>query len=269
LTPKIISGLIIVFLGAAALLLFGIFIASLLPPAIVLEPSRLTFGAEDKGAGTPPQSATISIQNRIFGARRVRLWRAMSKADWLTVRPRSGRGGGSLELKPIYRRLAPGTHRTTVMVACPGVTNSPQEIKVIVNVYEKGSSAPPFGWLDYPADGQTVRGDSVEVWGWALDDIAVQDVLIKRSPFSEESPGLPDSDGLIYVGRAKFLQGVRPDVEKAFGGFPLNSRAAWWLNFPLDELASDHGRDLTIHAVAIDVEGKSRLVKSTTVQVAR
>jgi len=79
--------------------------------------------------------------------------------------------------------------------------------------------APPFGAIDTPANGVTVAGE-VGVTGWALDDAGVAAVDVFRSPVAGES-------GLIFVGRATFIRGARPDVQAAFPSVPSNDNAGW------------------------------------------
>jgi hypothetical protein len=256
-------------LAAAALLLFAILGSSFIPPSLVLSKDHIFFGAEDNGVATQPQNIPIVIQNKFFGAHRDLLWKARPLKEWLIVRPKIGKGAGAIEIRPIYQRLPPGTYQTKIAVTCLGARNSPQEIQVVLNIFNQGASSPPFGWLDYPPNGETVRGHYVEVWGWALDDIEVTEVRIKRSPFPNESSKLIETDGLISVGKAKLLKGARPDVEKAFARYPLNSRAGWWFNLPLSDLPSEADQNLTIHAILIDKEGHSTGLNTATVKLAR
>lgn len=256
-------------LAAATSLLLAILVSSFIPPSIVVSKDRIFFGAEDKGVATQPQNISIVIQNKLFGAHRNVLWKAKPQKDWLLVRPATGKGAGAIEIRPIYRRFPPGTYRTKIIVSCPATVNSPQEIDVTINIFNEAASSPPFGWLDYPPDGETVRSDYLEVWGWALDDIEVTEVKIKRNPFPSESSKRIDPDGLIYVGKAKLLKGARPDVEKAFNRYPLNSRAGWWFSFPLGDLPAEAGQNLTIHAILMDKEGHSTDLNTTTVNLAR
>ncbi len=266
---KLFRCLQVSLLAAVAWLLFGMMITSFIPPSLVLSKDMVFFGAEEDGAATAPQKVSIVIRNKVFGAHRDLLWKARPQKDWLIVRPATGKGAGAFEIRPLHRRLPPGTYRTTVAVICPGTRNSPREIPVVLNIFRKGASSPPFGWLDYPSDGLTVRGDQLEVWGWALDDIEVMDVKIKRDPFPEEASRPIDPDGLIPVGKAKLMAGARPDVEKAFARYPLNSRAGWWFSFPLRDLPPEADGSLTIHAVLTDKEGSRADLNSATVKLVR
>ncbi len=255
-------------LAAVALLLLAILVSSFIPPSIVVGQDRITFGAEEGVVATRPQNIPIIIQNKFFGAHRDLLWKAKPQADWLIVRPKTGKGAGSIEIRPITRRLPTGTYWTKIAVTCSGARNSPREILVVVNSIARGASAPPFGWVDTPQNGQRVRGDFLDMWGWALDDIEVKDVRIKRNPFPNEGAGPLDADGLIPVGRASFFRGIRPDVEKANPECPLNDQAAWWFRFPLRELFEHKRATLVIHVFLEDKEGHLIELASKAVRLA-
>jgi hypothetical protein len=269
LNKKIFLSFRVGLLAAAALLLFGILVSSFIPPSLVLSKEHIFFGAEDKGVATQPQKISIVIQNRVFGSHRNFLWKAKPQKDWLVVKPTIGKGAGTLELQPKHKRLQPGTYQTKIIVSCSGAVNSPQEIKVVLNVFNQGASSPPFGYVDFPPNGETAQGDYLEVWGWALDDIEVMEVKIKRNPFPNESSKLIDPDGFVYVGKAKLLPNARPDVEKVFPRYPLNSRAGWWYDFPIRDLPLEAGKNLTIHAILIDKEGHGTELNRRTVKLAR
>jgi hypothetical protein len=97
------------------------------------------------------------------------------------------------------------------------VTAGPRAITVV----QSGAAAsPPFGFVDAPADGVVVAG-SVGISGWALDDVAVNRVLIYRDPVTGEPPQL------IFVGQATFVPGARPDVEALYPTLPFSNRAGW------------------------------------------
>jgi hypothetical protein len=80
--------------------------------------------------------------------------------------------------------------------------------------------AAPWGAVDTPADNATVSGE-VAVTGWALDDAEVAAVDIFRSPVPAEGTNQ------IFVGRAVFIRGARPDVQGANPGVPNNDNAGW------------------------------------------
>jgi hypothetical protein len=256
-------------LAAAALVLLGIFISSFIPPSIVLGRGLVVFAAEHQGAATQPQIISVVIQNKAFGAHRDLLWKARPQDDWLAVKPASGKGAETIEIRPRYLRLPPGTHETKLTVTCQGARNSPQEIHVIVNVLDRGASAPPFGWVDYPEERQSVWGNFLDMWGWALDDIEVKEVRIKRSPFRDEAAKPLGPDGLIPVGTATFFKGIRPDVAKIHADYPLNDRAGWRFRFPLRGYFEGGRESIIIHVFLEDKEGHTIALAARTVRLAR
>jgi hypothetical protein len=80
--------------------------------------------------------------------------------------------------------------------------------------------AAPFGAVDTPGNNVTVSGE-VAVTGWALDDAEVAAVDIFRSPAAGEG------GNQIFVGRAVFIRGARPDVQGAYPALPHNDNAGW------------------------------------------
>jgi hypothetical protein len=128
-----------------------------------------------------------------------------------------------------------------------------------------GASAAPFGFFDTPVGGSTVMG-SIPVSGWALDDIEVTKVEVRRGPVTGDPPGAIGADGLIYVGDATFVEGARPDVEAAQPSYPLNYRAGWGYML-LTYGLPDHGNGtFVLHAVAFDRDGhRSELGTKTIV----
>ncbi|MDH7513939.1 MAG: hypothetical protein QHH14_13410 [Clostridiales bacterium] len=266
---KVFLSLQVGLLAAVALVLAGIFISSFIPPSIVLGKSFIVFAAQHRGATTGPQTISIVIKNKPFGGHRDLHWKARPQDDWLVVKPSTGRGAGEVEIRPRYGRLSPGTHETKLDVTAEGVRNSPQEVLVAVNIIEQGASAPPFGWVDYPADGERVTGNFLDMWGWALDDIEVREVRIKRSPFPGETAKPVDPDGLIHVGIATFFKGMRPDVARVHADYPLNDRAGWQFRFPLRGFLSEGRESLILHVFFVDKEGHIREMTPRTVRLAR
>ena len=88
---------------------------------------------------------------------------------------------------------------------------------VTFKVYTAGTTVAPYGVMDTPVDGTQGVVGSIGVTGWALDDIEVTKVDIWRDPMAGE-PVHPN--GLVYLGDAVFIAGVRPDVEAAYPGRP-------------------------------------------------
>lgn len=111
----------------------------------------------------------------------------------------------------------------------------------------------PFGSFDTPEDGSKDLAGAVAVSGWALDDVEVARVKIKRSPV----PGDPDTiigdDGLVYIGTAVFVEGARPDVAGIYPDYPNNHRAGWGYNLLTNFLPNQGNGTFVLHALAYDV----------------
>ncbi len=78
-------------------------------------------------------------------------------------------------------------------ITAPGAYSSPHRIDVALRVYDQGADAAPFGVLDTPVTGSQVYA-SVPVTGWALDDIEVTKVEIRRAPDVADPPSVIDVD---------------------------------------------------------------------------
>ena len=113
--------------------------------------------------------------------------------------------------------------------------------------------APPIGTMDTPADGMIAAGE-MAVTGWALDDAGVASVEIFRSPVAGET-------GMIYVGRAQFIRGARPDVQAAFPSMPNNDSAGWGFmvltNMLPNQGPGQPNATFDFHAYATDYAGQT------------
>lgn len=126
------------------------------------------------------------------------------------------------------------------------------EDRPLVHVWKvigSGSGEPPFGELSTPSQGQELSG-SIPITGWALDDVGVESVKIY----------LVDGSKRNYIGDAAFVEGVRPDVEAIFPGYPNNNRAGWGYMLMSYFLPGNGNGDYTIQADALDQEGKSTVL---------
>jgi hypothetical protein len=107
----------------------------------------------------------------------------------------------------------------------------------------------PFGSFDTPSpDGANVAG-SIAVSGWALDTVQVKRVGIYRDPVAGET--LP----LIFIGDGVFVDGARPDVERAFPSMPFNTRGGWGYLLLTNTLPNQGNGTFRLHAVAENVAG--------------
>jgi hypothetical protein len=110
----------------------------------------------------------------------------------------------------------------------------------------------PFGYVDVPANGSTVRYQ-MPARGWALDDGSVSEVRI----FLDNH----------FVGRTTITES-RPDVVKAYPAFAHGSDVhGWTVTVPLgaDTPAGPH----TILVQAVDNQGATRDIGTSTVELRR
>jgi hypothetical protein len=216
---------------------------------------NLFFGAERGGATTSPEN--IIILNMGYTGTTLD-WTATPNRNWLQVTPSSGVGNGLLSIGVNIGGLAEGTYSGNVTVSDPNALDSPKVIQVQLRVYGSGRDSEPFGVFDTPEHGSTVSAN-IPVTGWALDDIEVTRVQIKRSPHPDDNPAAIGPDGLVFVGNAYLVKGARPDVEAVYPDYPKNDRAGWGC-MVLTNFFPGQGNGLfTLHAFAYD--GKGHKVK--------
>lgn len=219
-----------------------------------VDKTALSFGAVKFGAVTPPQKVVV----RNLGTSGTSLnWQASTNKTWLAVTPVSAAGDAVMSVSVNHAGLAVGTYTGLVTVTDAAAFNSPQTVTVTLKVYRAGTDALPFGNFDSPAAGATVRG-SIPVTGWALDDLGVERVEIRRDPITGDPPGAIGPDGLIFIGYATFVKGARPDVEASWPGYPNNDRAGWGYMLLTYGLPAQGNGAFRIHAVAFDVGGKKK-----------
>ncbi len=101
-------------------------------PSITIEPTSLSFTAEQEG--TSPPSQTLSIRNSAGGTLS---WSASSDADWLTVNPDSGSSTGELDnitLSVNISSMDLGYYVALAVVSAPGAINTPQAAVVSLSI---------------------------------------------------------------------------------------------------------------------------------------
>jgi hypothetical protein len=229
------------------------------PPEILLNRTRLNVGSTP-GPGNSAGTASIMLDSidLVTGPQTILInnsgggtlnWAISRDAEWLTCTPETGTGPGAVTISANPSGLAAGAYTAAITVRDPNASNSPQTVPVTLKVYHSGTTVPPFGYFETPIDGSTVMS-SVPVTGWALDDIEVSSVKIYRAPI----PG-QETDGLVYIGDAVFVDGARPDVEQAFPGYPRQFRAGWGYMMLTNFLPNQGNGTFTIYAKAVDKEG--------------
>jgi len=241
-------------LGARGPASDGILIPTSETAAAILTVDRqsLFFGAETGKAGTSGQ--TILIVNA--GSPLTTLhWTAAADQSWVQISPASGTGSAATVVQITAAGLAPGTYFGRITVSDPLAFLSPQVVDVTLKVLAAGGDAVPFGSFDSPVDGSSGSG-SIAVTGWALDDVEVARVEIKRDADPSDPLGAIDpNDGLVYIGDAVFVQGARPDVETSNPGVPRNDRAGWGYMLLTNFLPGGGNGTYLLYAFAFDSAG--------------
>lgn len=137
-----------------------------------------------------------------------------------------------------------------------------------LQIYRPGPpTAPSFGSFDTPANNSSATG-AIGVSGWTLDAMEVPTVDIWRDPLSGETP---QSNGLIFLGYAGFVNGARPDVAAVYPTYPSYTAAGWGYQLLTNELPNSNGSGLgngtyRIHAIAHNSAISAELgVKTITV----
>ena len=222
-------------------------------------PQSLYFGATNSGDETRDQYLRI-----INGGSGTLTWNIEDDADWLFCSPSSGTDRGEITVSVNASGLSLGLYVATITVSSPEAYNLPQYVSVSLRVYESEQENPPFGSLDTPVDGSIVSG-SIPITGWALDDIEVVRLEIKRNSDPVDPPEAIGQDGLVYIGDAVFVEGARPDVEESYPDYPLNSRAGWGYTLFTNDLPYRGNGSFTIYTFAYDASGHREEIGRKTI----
>jgi hypothetical protein len=220
-------------------------------PKIGLTPGIFRFGGMSNGYITGTQ--VLLVTNDGSGSLN---WTVSTDQNWLNCTPTSGEGYGTVTVSANPTGLAAGTYTGTITVSDPNAANSPQAVTVILNVYNPGQNAAPFGDFATPIDGSTVRS-SIAVTGWALDDVGVESVKIYRT----------EGNNKVFIGDVVFVEGARPDVEQAYPTYPNNHKAGWGYMLLTNFLPNNGNGTFTLHAIATDMEGHQVTLGTKTIIV--
>ena len=213
--------------------------------------AQQTYQIEVKGCGVTLSAEQLAFpsaggQASVSVASGCSTWRASSQDPWITVTEASG-------MVVIAAASNPGATRYgRVTIGGRSVFISQASL----------ASGLPFGSIDVPLDGITVRG-SIAVGGWALDDVLVTRVAISRDAVAPEPAGQ-----LIYIGDAVRVRGARPDVEVLFPSHPDKDKAGWGFLLLTNMLPNQGNGVFRLHAHAVDFEGNQKLLGSRTIVAA-
>jgi subtilisin family serine protease len=239
-------------------------------PVLAADQATLQFAAVTRNGTILSTTRSQMVTLPQSGAGSV-TWTARANVPWLVVTPSHGVGGQSMTVKVVnVAGLLPasGNVQATITVTPAGAANPPLQIGVSLTCYRWGMSRPPSGSFDTPASGSRVSG-AIAITGWAIDDLEVDRVQIWRDRVRTDTAAAVQPNGRVFLGEAVFQPGARPDIQQRYPSAPLNRRAGWGM-LVLTNMLPDTVRGLpvggngtfTLHAVAIDVEGKVRTLGS-------
>ena len=241
-------------------------------PTMALDKTALRFGAVTSGAAFVSQTAPQIVRLTQSGAGRV-TWLATTNQPWLQVSPTSGTGSADLTISVIPAGALPAgsTVAGAIAVAVSGASNVPGPINVSLALIEDGTTEGPVGFIDTPLNNATGVTGAIPFTGWALDDIEVTRVMICRAAFGAEvAPADPNCGGAtqIFVGFAVFIDGARPDVQAAYPGLPMNTKAGWGFMVLTNMLPNQGNGTYQFSIYAQDRDGHTTLLGTRTMTCA-
>jgi hypothetical protein len=223
------------------------------PPYIQLNRARLNFGVVIGESQTGAQTFLIENSGGCCLD-----WTASTSDSWIKATPLSGTANMLVTVTLDVSGLSAAKYQGSVTINSANADNSPVVVDIYLDVKEKAQGEPPFGSFDSPLDGADVYS-TVPFTGWALDDIEVASVKIFRNPVEGHETGL------IYIGDAVLVEGVRPDVETGYPGFPKSFQAGWGYQMLTNFLPNGGNGTYVIHAIATDSSGNEVTFGSKTI----
>ncbi|MBL8298674.1 MAG: radical SAM protein [Rhodanobacteraceae bacterium] len=120
---------------------------------------------------------------------------------------------------------------------------------------------PVIGFFDTPADDVYFYAPEVELRGWALAPSGITEVAVSREPLPHDPPSAIGRYGFVEIGLARFHNGTRPDVVRAYPDHTHSYRAGWSFMLQRQQLpmAAADGT-LRIQAVARDAAGNALMI---------
>ncbi len=222
-------------------------------PHIRLSRTGFNFGSIISGPQTGPQEFLVANSGGWFLD-----WTATPSEPWIKVSPSTGSADMLVTLSVDAADLAPGSYTGTVSIADNNADNSPVTVDVFLEVKQESDEQPLIGSFDSPPDGAAVFS-SVPFSGWALDDTEVSTVKIYRNAL------LPQERGLVYVGDAVMVDGLRPDIEGKYPDYPKSYLAGWGYLMLTNGLPNGGNGTYVITAIGTDNSGNKVTLGSKTI----
>ena len=237
------------------------------------DPAKTTAGVElhfavvRGGAGgltsTPPQV----VFNEPTGTE-PHSWNARADSSWIRIRPQGGTGTARLTIWISPEAADTALKRQTGLVT---LTRGTRQYTWQVTLSFLDRSESPGGVFEAPGSNSEVLQDHGELAlaGWVVDDVGVSDVQICVDRSRRTGNGSACADPTkVFVGRATFAYGGRPDVAALFPSAPLNTRSSWSFGLTPAALPATLRGTVAFYAIATDVEGHWSLLGSKTVTIA-
>jgi hypothetical protein len=238
-------------------------------------PTALRFGAIKAGASgaitavTPPQAVTV-LFNGISST-----WTASSNQPWAVVSGGSGNGNGRFTVSIANpSNVLGGSTSVSATITITQSSLASVTVPVTLGIDVGGASTQaPIGQMDTPAQNATGVQGAIAVTGWVLDDLGIASVKVYRNclpaePQANCQSGIVAGTNVVYVGDGQVVAGARPDVEAAFPTYAATNTAGWGIQVLTNMLPRTTGTfapnggqgQLTLYAVATDIEGNSTLL---------
>lgn len=122
----------------------------------------------------------------------------------------------------------------------------------------------PFGSVDVPSKTELEMPGSLLISGWALDRTGVCSIEIARRPVAGESAETP-----LLLGRARILNGLRPDVALLYPEFPARAQCAWSFELERSALPATPGAVFEISVIARNHSGATKELGRRRVRMLR
>jgi hypothetical protein len=240
---------------------------------MTLEKTSLTFAAVHNGVTFTARTASQTVRLSQSGRGTV-AWSVKASQPWILVAPTSGKGPVTFTVGVTYSSSLPtnGTSNGSISLSLTGALNTPSPLSIALKTVPVNASLSPTGAFDTPTDGRTGIAGSVAVTGWAVDDLGVSEVQIWRDAHPLDPPasvfaGPGPQTGKIFIGKAAFVSGARPDIEKLYASTPFSGRAGWGYLMLTRGLIWDGKGLFRLYAYALDPEGHVVLLGSKSVGI--
>jgi hypothetical protein len=222
--------------------------------SLTLSKTSIDVGATSTGSAiSPAQTILVSGLSGDTVA-----WSIASASPELNVVKSTDGRSFTVALKPGSYTAGLFADSVVLSTTTPGYSGA--TLTVTEHISLPGTTRPPQGAVDTPADGASVAGE-VPITGWAVDDIGLASLSVCRAPvLGETTPAAPAQCGglnNIFIGSGTFVSGARPDVLAQFPGTPLNDQAGWGYMLLSNMLPGGGNETYSISVVASDVDGHS------------